>query len=476
MLVLLLIVVMSQSIAAAAATPETDAEATEYTGEPITRAYEETPIIDVIQSLKGISGANILLDSRAWEGNRLCARVSRSFEQVPWDQILAELIEERHLRSVSVGSSLWVVPYGAAPGSLDVSDENATLWDLTELIRSKHMLPALVVAVTRSDGLIDAAATGVIRVDGTTEVTTDDRFLVASCAKAMTAAMIASLVEKGRLGWQTTISELFPEAAGKIRDEYREATLQQLLLHTAGVSSATVGSEPGYDLLRSLNGSPQEQREAMVVSLLQLEPVAAPGSFSYSNAGYGMAAAMAERATGSSWEELMMELFSAIGMTSANVGPPVLLSKQAPHGHGTGPTSLVPIDPDLPMVTGVPPALYPSGWISCSVIDLARWAQVHLAGLRGEETLLASESIQKLHQPMLEMREGISISFGWVLSEKLGAPAHGNTGSEGSFTAKVTIWPEQDLGIVMMTNVGHRYGNQQGMAELMERLYRRHAR
>ena len=51
------------------------------------------------------------------------------------------------------------------------------------------------------------------------------------------------------------------------------------------------------------------------------DPPGSPiGEFSYSNAGYLVAAAMAEKLTGQSWETLMGErLFAPLGMSSAGV-------------------------------------------------------------------------------------------------------------------------------------------------------------
>lgn len=47
------------------------------------------------------------------------------------------------------------------------------------------------------------------------------------------------------------------------------------------------------------------------------------GNFVYSNLGYMVAGAMAEKKTGKSWEALMQEkLFKPLGMTSAGFGFP----------------------------------------------------------------------------------------------------------------------------------------------------------
>lgn len=47
------------------------------------------------------------------------------------------------------------------------------------------------------------------------------------------------------------------------------------------------------------------------------------GTYEYSNLGYMVAGAMAEKLTGKSWENLMrVKLFNPLGMTSAGFGAP----------------------------------------------------------------------------------------------------------------------------------------------------------
>jgi CubicO group peptidase (beta-lactamase class C family) len=42
-------------------------------------------------------------------------------------------------------------------------------------------------------------------------VTTNDVFHIGSCTKSMTATLTAMLIEEGKLRWDTTIADVFPE-------------------------------------------------------------------------------------------------------------------------------------------------------------------------------------------------------------------------------------------------------------------------
>ncbi len=69
-----------------------------------------------------------------------------------------------------------------------------------EYIRQKYHLPALAMAISQ-DGQPDrVAACGIRKAGEATAVTKRDTFHFGSCGKAITAALIHTLVEQGKLG------------------------------------------------------------------------------------------------------------------------------------------------------------------------------------------------------------------------------------------------------------------------------------
>ena len=110
---------------------------------------------------------------------------------------------------------------------------------MLEAIRRKHDLPALAGAMVTSDGLTGAGAVGVRKYGCNVAVSVEDQFHLGSNNKAMTATMLATLVEEGKLSWNTTLEEVFPELAQKMQPAYGRVTLEQLLAHRAGFTSAS---------------------------------------------------------------------------------------------------------------------------------------------------------------------------------------------------------------------------------------------
>src|SRR5438128_1619224 len=118
---------------------------------------------------------------------------------------------------------------GAAATGAAAAANPASLDDLLEPIRTKHAVPGLAAAVVKGDVILAAGAVG-FRKDGSPErIALEDRWQLGSCTKAMQATVIGRLVEEGKLAWDTTIAEVFPELKGEIRADTLPVTVKQRL-------------------------------------------------------------------------------------------------------------------------------------------------------------------------------------------------------------------------------------------------------
>ena len=178
-----------------------------------------------------------------------------------------------------------------------------------EVIRKKHDLPALAVVVVKDCQICDRVAVGIRKWGDPTPVTTNDVFHIGSCTKSMTATLTAMLIEEGKLRWDTTIAEIFPELRGKMDKQYEAVTVEQLLHHRGGVP----GAPPAAAWKRAWEeiGTPTQQRREFIEAVLRQPPEAAPGTkMIYSNQGYAIVGAMLEKITGQDYETLITEKFS----------------------------------------------------------------------------------------------------------------------------------------------------------------------
>jgi CubicO group peptidase (beta-lactamase class C family) len=118
---------------------------------------------------------------------------------------------------------------------------------------------------------------------------------IASAGKWLAAATIAAVVDKGKISWNDKVKKWLPEFS----DLKGEATLRQLLSHTAGYPDYQPQDKP-IDIYQTLKES--------VAHIVNLSADTLPGTkFKYGGLAMQVAGRMAELATGKDWEKLFQE-------------------------------------------------------------------------------------------------------------------------------------------------------------------------
>ncbi|MCX6085560.1 MAG: serine hydrolase [Caldiserica bacterium] len=310
-------------------------------------------------------------------------------------------------------------------------------------LRETYHLPALELCVIDADGIVEVASDGVRKAGGTDTVTLQDLFHLGSMTKAMTATMLATLVKEGKLSWDMTLAQAFPSWVSVMNPRYRDVTLEQLLTHTSGLPRYT--TDPEWESIPPFSGTPAQQRQAFARMVLVRPPMGPAGVYQYSNAGYAVAAAIAERATGETWEQLMQErLFGPLN-AGATYGWPLLSGVSEPWGHRIKNGVVTPHDPSDNY--RVPAVLVPAGDVSMSIRDYGGFARLHLAGLESiDSSILSAAEIQRLHQPVL------AYSSGWHEELIEGVPTSWHRGTCDTFDTFVLLQPSRGIGVIAFTN------------------------
>ncbi|HVR96819.1 MAG TPA: serine hydrolase domain-containing protein [Thermoanaerobaculia bacterium] len=347
-------------------------------------------------------------------------------------------------------------PHPAVPLARDETQTH--LETVLETAIRSHGFPAAAAAVITSQDA-HLAAMGTRRVDRPDQVTVEDRFGLGSNSKAVTATMLGALVERGVLRWDTSLAAVFPDLP--MRPEYRAVTLRQMLTHRAGIPPWT--SSEAFERALTFNSTDRAAgRLAFAAAVLSEPPVNVPGTETrYSNAGFSIAALMAEHATHKSWQQLVTERVCTPLRIHCTFGPPASTDPNQPWGHSRASGTLTPVDPITPGVS----AMQGAGGLSLSVKDYAVFLQMHLRGLRGEDTaLLRAETVRELHRP-----DG-RYALGWGIQDFAGAQSSVHAGGNGQFYALVAIQPERNRAVAFLTNDGGDDVETQASAILKELL------
>ena len=104
-----------------------------------------------------------------------------------------------------------------------------------EEARERHGLPGIAAAVFNAERMIGVGAAGVRKVGSNAPLLYTDKLQTASITKTMTATITAQLLETGRLSWERTLAEAYPELTAAMDARYRAVTVEMLLRHSAGL-------------------------------------------------------------------------------------------------------------------------------------------------------------------------------------------------------------------------------------------------
>lgn len=322
--------------------------------------------------------------------------------------------------------------------------------DWGEILVSKvgEQLPAIGGVVIVDGQITRPSVHGLRKFGGVEEVTPDDKWHIGSCTKAMTATLVASFVEEGKVSWDTAIGDVFGESA-EIREEYRPVTLRMLVTNRSGIP----GRAPGdiWSAAWKGNDAPDlvAARKQFVEAMLNVEPSFEPGtSYEYSNCGFVTAGAMLEIVSGQPWEDLMRtRIFEPLQMESAGFGAPGTPGMEdQPWGHRDLQSPVKPgPSGDNPKVIG------PAGTVHASLEDIARFVRMHLLRETGP-VLKHPDSFEVLHQ----IGEGNrNYAAGWVVLNRdwAGGQALTHSGSNTMNNCLIWIAPKKKFASIVVTNI-----------------------
>jgi CubicO group peptidase (beta-lactamase class C family) len=349
-----------------------------------------------------------------------------------------------------IAAAIAALACAAAASAADLSAPLAKALEGTQV-------PAIAALSMRGGKVVDQGVAGVRRNDQPGAATLADPWLIGSDAKPMTATLVARLVDRGLLSWTTPLAKMLPELAAGMRPEYRGVTLLQLMSHHAGLPHDTADI-PFFNTFFADTRPLSAQRLAYLAKALAEAPVGPPGKqFEYSNTGFIVAAAVAERAAHASYEELMRkEVFEPLGMAHVQFGT---THEGQPLGHVKG----------APAKEGdANPLMFaPAGNVSLPIGDWAAFCLDQMAGAHDHGKLLAPATYRRMQtaQP-----GGGSAGLGWGIQPSLAGhagPVLMHAGSDGNWYAIVALFPATESGVLAVANAGEEMGGDKATRNAM---------
>jgi len=319
-------------------------------------------------------------------------------------------------------------------------------------------VPGISVAIVKDGKVVVAKGYGVRKLGEPAPVDENTLFGIGSNTKAFTTALLATLVDEGKIAWDDPVYSRLP--GFEMYDPYvsHEMTIRDLLCHRSGM-----GLGEG-DLLFWPHTT--YTRDEIIHKLRYMKPASSFRShYAYDNLMYIAAGQIIPTVTGKSWEEYVSErILTPLGMTTTNLSNTAFKpgSDYAwPHSKlDTGKTHVV----DFVALDNAAPA----GSINSSAAEMAKWVQLQLN--RGKfvdrEGRIFSEQrsremwsaqtllpIGNAQGPLAAMAPKFAAyALGWSLRDYRGRKLVGHSGGVEGFVSRVMLVPEENLGVVVLTN------------------------
>lgn len=316
--------------------------------------------------------------------------------------------------------------------------------------RTMFDVPGCAVAVVKGDAIVATFASGQRDVDAKEAVGPDTLFAIGSSTKAFTTALLAMLVDDGKLDWDQPVRRWLPEFALADAVVGERLTPRDLVTHRSGM--------PRHDLV--WYGATFDRGE-MVARLRHL-PLNHDlrTDFQYNNLMYLTAGHLAERLGGAPWEDqVRARILLPLGMARTNFA---VSAMQRDPDHARA------YRKDDGVVKAIPyrdiSAIGPAGSINSSVREMAAWVSLQLQhGRLGERKLLSPSTADDLH--VVRMPEGspsrgddsdvvdVGYALGWFVDVYRGHRRVHHGGNIDGFSALVALLPDAGYGFVVLTNL-----------------------
>lgn len=317
-------------------------------------------------------------------------------------------------------------------------------------------VPGIALAVVKDGKVLLARGYGVRTLGNPTPVDERTLFGIASNTKAFTATALGLLVEAGKLQWDAPVINYLPWF--QMYDPFvtRELTIRDLLVHRSGLGL-------GAGDLLWWPASTYDRKE-IARRLRYIKPATSfRSAYAYDNVLYSVAGEVIEAVSGQTWEDFVgARILTRVGMTGSSV------RYSAGGAGGNVATPHAPIEGRVrPVAPLASDNVNPAGGINASAADIAKWLLVQLdSGRLADGTRLFSpRTARELWSIVTPFRIGTpppelaslranvaGYALGFGVRDYRGWKVVSHTGGLPGFVSRLTLVPDQRLGVTVFTN------------------------
>ena len=326
---------------------------------------------------------------------------------------------------------------------------------LVEKTKQTFEVPGIAVAVVKDGAVIHSKGYGVRSLNSKKIVDENTLFAIASNSKAFTTASLGILVDEEKLSWDDKVIDYIPEF--RLYNSYvtEEFTIRDLLTHRSGMGL-------GAGDLMIFPDSSNFTIDELIHNLRYLKSVSGfRTKFDYDNLLYIVAGEIIARVSGKSWEEFVEERIMKPLEMNNSAGNFNRLTEHSNIADAHAPVNgkVKVIDSYYLQLTSA------AGGIYSNVNDLGKWVIMHLNegkfGKDLDKNLVSEKVHREMWTPQTIQYTGKNGQYnthfkayglGWGLRDIKGYLQVSHTGGLPGMVTQVTLMPELNLGIIVLTN------------------------
>jgi CubicO group peptidase (beta-lactamase class C family) len=310
-------------------------------------------------------------------------------------------------------------------------------------------IPGLAIAIVKDKDIIFSEGFGLRSVKDTIPVTSKTIFAIGSSTKAFTTMAMGMLVDDGKLEWDKPVREYIHDF--KMKDDFasERMTPRDLVTHRSGL--------PRHDLVWYNNQN--ISRKDLVKRLQFLEPNKDfRTEFQYQNLMFLIAGYLVEYITGKTWEDnVKARIFEPLGMNSSNFS---VLESMKSVNFALPYKELDSVVKEIPFRNIT--VMGPAGSINSNLEDMCQWMLLHLNnGKAYDSQLISAAGLSQMHTPYMAISRPLrypesshlAYGLGWFIEMYRGHNRVHHGGNIDGFSALVSLYPNDNMGIVVLTNM-----------------------
>jgi CubicO group peptidase (beta-lactamase class C family) len=314
-------------------------------------------------------------------------------------------------------------------------------------------IPGMAIAIIKDGKVAFIKGYGVREYGKPEKVDENTIFAIASNSKAFTGTALSLLQYQKKLSLDDKVTKWMPWF--KLYDPYatKEVNIRDLLCHRIGFG--TFQSDFSYW------DSDNTRREIMEKMRYVKPDFTFRNGYGYCNSAFLTAGEIIPLACDTTWDDFVKyRFFTPLKMTRSFT----TLAETKKHGNLAQPHQIYDENDSIAVLPwGNPDNLGPAASINSCVKDMSNWLLMQLDSGRFEKKRIIPYSVLKetrtphniegdVNRKRFPMRHFVMYGLGWEVMDYAGREVFRHTGGADGFGSLVAYVPEEDFGIVVLTN------------------------